>query len=78
MVKIIGISGSPRLKGNTVYLVNKALEVAKELGAETELIKLGNTKISPCTACNKCKKTGKCSIGDWKVWWNVIRKVIWI
>lgn len=64
MVKIIGISGSPRLKGNTNYLINKSLEVAKELGAETELIKLGNAKISPCTACNKCKKTGKCSIED--------------
>lgn len=64
MVKIIGISGSPRLKGNTVHLINKSLEVAKELGAETELIRLGNLKISPCTACNKCKKTGKCSIED--------------
>lgn len=64
MVKIIGISGSPKLKGNTIYLINKALEVAKGLGAETEVIQLGNAKISPCNACNKCKKTGKCNIED--------------
>ncbi len=64
MVKIIGIVGSPRIKGNTTFLVKKALESAENLGAETELIHLGKMDISPCTACNICKETGECSIKD--------------
>ncbi len=64
MVKILGISGSPRPKGNTIHLISKALDAAEELGAEAELISLHNVKISPCIACNNCKKTGKCIIDD--------------
>lgn len=64
MVKVMGIVGSPRIRGNTSFLVKKALESAEKSGAETELIHLGKMDISPCTACNTCKKTGKCSIDD--------------
>ncbi len=64
MVKVMGIVGSPRTKGNTSYLVKKALESAESAGAETELIQLGKMDISPCKACDICKKTGKCSIND--------------
>ncbi|NLC07019.1 MAG: flavodoxin family protein, partial [Syntrophomonadaceae bacterium] len=35
---IIGLNGSPDSKGNTAYLLEKALEEARLLGAETELI----------------------------------------
>lgn len=64
MVKVMGIVGSPRIKGNTTYLIKKALESAESSGAETELIHLGKLDISPCNACNICKDTGKCSIND--------------
>ena len=64
MVKIIGVVGSPRIKGNTNFLVEKALESAEKLGADTEIIQLGKSNINPCIACEICKKTGKCSIED--------------
>ena len=64
MVNVIGISGSPRIRGNTTLLIKKALESAENAGANTKFIPLGKLDISPCKACNKCKETGFCSIKD--------------
>ena len=64
MVKIIGIIGSPRKNGNTEYLVEKALESAKEAGADVESFHLGKMKIEPCNACDICKMTGECPKDD--------------
>ena len=63
MQKILGIVGSPR-KGNTSFLVKKALEAAESEGVEVETIFLGKLDINPCIACETCKETGKCSIED--------------
>lgn len=53
MVKILGISGSPR-KGNTMELVQKALDAAAEVAdVECQLVTLRG-KISPCIDCDKC------------------------
>ncbi|MBI5680820.1 MAG: flavodoxin family protein [Methanobacterium sp.] len=64
MVKIIGIIGSPRKKGNTSYLVERSLEAAKNVGAEIESIHLGKIEIEPCNACDICKSTGECPKDD--------------
>jgi len=64
MVKIIGIVGSPRKNSNTGYLVEKALESAKESGAEVEIYNLGEMKVEPCNACDICKLTGECPKDD--------------
>lgn len=64
MVKIMGIVGSPRKKGNTNYLVKEALKAAGKLGVETELINIGDVEIEPCVACDICKSTGECAIYD--------------
>ncbi len=37
---------------------------AKSSGHKTELIILGKLKISPCTSCGSCQRTGKCIIDD--------------
>jgi len=47
-MKIIAIVGSPRPKGNTNYLVDRALEAAAELGAQVKKIDLSKYKINPC------------------------------
>ena len=53
MVKILGISGSPR-KGNTLELVQEALKAASEVSeVECKLIDLRG-KLSPCIDCDKC------------------------
>lgn len=56
MIKILGISGSPR-KANTELAISIALDAAKELlpeGIETELISLAEKKINPCDGCYQC------------------------
>ena len=64
-MKVIGIVCSPRKGGNTEILVSRALEAARESGAEeTEIILLTDKHINPCDACNSCEKTGKCHIDD--------------
>lgn len=63
-MKVIGIVGSPRPKGNTEYLVNEALEVLKQEGIEVEMIKLGEKSVAPCEGCNACKGLLNCRIED--------------
>jgi multimeric flavodoxin WrbA len=63
-MKILGLSCSPRKSGNTVTLLNLALEGAKAEGAEIELYSVAGKDIKPCDACNSCMKTGECKIKD--------------
>ena len=63
-MKIIGISGSPRVDGNTEILVKEALEGARLKGAEIEFVALSGKQINGCLACATCGKDGKCIIDD--------------
>jgi multimeric flavodoxin WrbA len=64
-MKIIGISGSPRKKGNTEFLVQLALNEMKKEGIDTELISLADKTINPCNACMACEKhKNRCAIPD--------------
>ncbi|MBE0521882.1 MAG: flavodoxin family protein [Candidatus Methanoperedenaceae archaeon] len=66
-MKIIGISGSPRARGNTEILVHEALKAASEMDAETEFISLVGKNIKPCNGCGTCyteKSKGICAIKD--------------
>jgi len=63
-MKILGISCSPREKGNTVAMLNEALKAAKKDGAEVELYSVAGKNIQPCDGCWGCTKTGKCHIKD--------------
>ncbi len=63
-VSVLGISGSPRRGGNTELLIREFMRGAEAAGHKTELIILGELKISPCASCGSCQKTGKCIIND--------------
>ncbi|SFQ98525.1 flavodoxin family protein [Desulfoscipio geothermicus] len=63
-MKILGIVGSKRKKGNTSILVQEALKAAKREGMETELIFLGDYVIKDCIGCEGCKDTYKCVLND--------------
>ncbi len=63
-VKVLGISASPRLKGNSDLLLRQALAGAQAAGAEIEYIRLCDFKIAPCVECNACYKTGRCRVED--------------
>jgi len=63
-VKVLGISTSPRLKGNSDLLLRRALAGAEAAGAQVEYIRLADYKIAPCIECNACYKTGRCRVED--------------
>ena len=54
MVKILGISGSPR-DASTEYALKQALEAAQEVsGVKTQLISLRGKKLNFCIHCDRC------------------------
>ncbi|WP_321994558.1 flavodoxin family protein [Clostridium butyricum] len=59
-MKVLAISGSPRIGGNSETLCDRFLEGAKEAGHDIEKINLSQKKISPCFACSSCENTGVC------------------
>ena len=63
-MKIIGLVGSRRKKGNTFNIINQVLKSSKDNGAKVQLINLSDYKISPCLGCEGCKNTFKCVIKD--------------
>jgi multimeric flavodoxin WrbA len=63
-MKILGISGSARKKGNTDILVNKVLSGVAQMGGETELIYLSDYHINECRGCDACKINFECIIKD--------------
>ena len=61
---ILGLQGSPRLSGNTNYLLDAFLEGARQKGAHTKKLNVTRTAISPCTGCGNCERKGFCIIKD--------------
>lgn len=65
-MKAVAFNGSPRVGGNTEYLLKKALEPIAEAGIETELVQVGGRNIHGCRACYVCaqKKNRRCTFDD--------------
>jgi len=66
-VKILGISASIRLNGNSEYLLKKALEAAKSVSPEhieTEIYTFSGKIISPCGHCLSCIDHRECILHD--------------
>ena len=64
-MKILGFCGTQK-RGNTKsaseWFLKESLKAAEEMGAETEIVRLINYRIEPCTACNKCLCGMKCPL----------------
>lgn len=63
-MKVLGISSSPRLHGNSDLLLAELLRGAQEKGAEVKTIRLNKMKILPCQHCDACNKNGVCNKND--------------
>jgi multimeric flavodoxin WrbA len=61
---VLGLQGSPRKNGNSVYLLNRFLDACENRGARTETIPLDRLKIQPCRELVVCEKKGFCPIKD--------------
>ena len=57
-MKVIALNGSPRKDWNTAKLLQKSLDGAKSVGAETELIQLYDQEFKGCISCFACKRKG--------------------
>ena len=78
-IKILGISGSPRL-GSTDFAVNEALRHAREkFNAETDYFSAHKKDIKFCIHCDLCvrKKEGKCVHKDDDVSQELYPKLAW-
>lgn len=63
-MKILGLSFSPHIQGNTETLLSTVLSGARQEGAETELYRVYDKDIKPCDGCRACWETGNCHIKD--------------
>ncbi|OGW83732.1 MAG: hypothetical protein A2987_05230 [Omnitrophica bacterium RIFCSPLOWO2_01_FULL_45_10] len=63
-MKVLGISGSPKRRGNVEALLDKALEGAESEGAKGSKIILNELNFKPCQECVGCEEIGECVIED--------------
>ena len=64
MMTVLGIQGSPRKNGNTQILVEKVLVGARDAGAETRMLQLGEMTIGECDGCHACWQGKECPKDD--------------
>lgn len=57
-MRVIAVNGSPRKTHNTASLLQKALDGAKYVGADTEMIHLADLQFKGCISCFACKRKG--------------------
>ena len=57
-MKILVLSGSPRLQGNTAAMVDAFARGARESGHQVEIIDVCRKKIAGCMACEYCHQKG--------------------
>jgi len=63
--RILGISASRRVWGNSEIAVRRVLLSAMEDGAQVDFVRLGDLRIEPCRGCFRClSREGACAIGD--------------
>ena len=63
-MKVLMLNGSPRANGNTAIALQQMQQEFQAAGIEAEIVQVGNQKLRGCTACNACKKSGKCVYDD--------------
>ena len=77
MVRVLGISGSPRGGKNTEALLRAALEAAEEAGAEVDLLRLSDYRIKPCDGCNVCLRERRCPLDEGDDMASVRERMLW-
>ena len=63
-MKILIINGSPRANSNSSHLIKEITNTFDELGANYDIVKIGNKDIPGCRACGYCHVKGECVIKD--------------
>ena len=64
MLKVLLLSGSPRITGNTMQVLQECARVIEAAGLTAEVVSLAGKRIESCTACYRCGERGFCVIDD--------------
>ena len=64
MQNVLILKGSPRERGNSAVLAERAAQGARAAGAQVESIYLHGLDIRACDACDLCAEQGECVIED--------------
>jgi len=64
MMRVLGINGSPRPKGNSQYLMSCFMAEMKAKGYDTQVLTAPQLKINPCIGCGNCETKGVCIFKD--------------
>jgi multimeric flavodoxin WrbA len=62
-VSLLGICASPRKRGNSWYLLERAFAGAAGW-VERDRFSFSGKKISPCVSCFRCEELGDCAVKD--------------
>jgi multimeric flavodoxin WrbA len=60
-MKVLGISGSPRARGNTARLLAEVLRGVSDAGGEVSAVSLSGYVISGCVGCERCRRDQTCT-----------------
>ena len=63
-MQVLIINGSPRKNGVTAAVLHRIEENLRGAGIEVLFYNLGEIKMSHCTGCNYCYRTGHCCMED--------------
>ena len=63
-MQVLIINGSPRKNGVTAAVLHRIEENLRGAGIEVLFYNLGEMKMSHCTGCNYCYRTGHCYMED--------------
>lgn len=63
-MKVLLINGSPHKNGTTFRALSEIASEINQNGIDTEIITVGDQKVSGCMACGGCSKNGKCVFDD--------------
>lgn len=63
-MQVLIINGSPRKNGVTAAVLHRIEENLRKAGIDVLFYNLGEMKMSHCTGCNYCYRTGHCCIED--------------
>lgn len=63
-MRVMAIVGSPRVEGNTNFLVQEALEEIGKAGIDTEKVVVSEEKIYPCLCHDDCGMVAACHQED--------------
>ena len=63
-MQVLIINGSPRKNGVTAAVLHRIEENLRKAGIDVLFYNLGEMKMSHCTGCNYCYRTGYCCIED--------------